>query len=477
MCSLSSRNAGVKNIQPHLLAQLNGFVETRMGLHFPPTRLSDLERGICAAAVEFGFSHVEAFIEWLLSTALSHSQIQTLAGHLTVGETYFFRDKRVFEILQAQVLPEIINSRRGREQNLRIWSAACSSGEEPYSVAVMLARILPDLKDWNVSILATDIAPLSLKKASAGVYREWSFRDAPRWFKDGYFKRVDQQFEVVPQIRRMVAFSCLNLAEDPYPAFVNATNAMDIIFCRNVLMYFSRERAHAVIHNLSRCLVDGGWLVVSPVDITGAEFQSILQPVRFPGAMLYKKGAKAGDDSMRPVMMPEKSPAMAKSTIPVRSQPPPPAAQTRRQEKVPPVPGHTVSDIGKMSKQARLLADQGKLTEALASCEEAVKHDKLNPALHYLQATILQEMGRAGDAAAALQRALYIDQDFIIAHFALGHLLQRQGRYREAGKHLRKARSLLEVYEYGEIPSESEGMSAGRLIELINSMQGLEGQR
>ena len=101
MCSLSSRNAGVKNIQPHLLAQLNGFVETRMGLHFPPTRLSDLERGICAAAVEFGFSHVEAFIEWLLSTALSHSQIQTLAGHLTVGETYFFRDKRVFEILRS----------------------------------------------------------------------------------------------------------------------------------------------------------------------------------------------------------------------------------------------------------------------------------------------------------------------------------------------------------------------------------------
>ena len=91
-----------------------------------------------------------------------------------------------------------------------------------------------------------------------------------------------------------------------------------------------------------------------------------------------------------------------------------------------------------MSNQARLLADQGKLADALASCEEAVKHDKLNPALHYLQATILQEMGRAGDAAAALQRALYIDQDFIIAHFALGHLLQRQGRYREAGKHLRE---------------------------------------
>jgi chemotaxis protein methyltransferase CheR len=467
----------VKKVQPHLLARLNGFVETRMGLHFPPTRLSDLERGICAAAVEFGFSHVEACIEWLLSASLSHSQIQTLAGHLTIGETYFFRDKRVFEILETQVLPGIINSRRGREQNLRIWNAACSSGEEPYSVAILLARMLPDLQDWNVSILATDIAPLSLKKASAGLYREWSFRDTPRWVKDRYFKRVDQQFEVVPQIRRMVAFSCLNLAEDPYPAIVNATNAMDIIFCRNVLMYFSQERAHAVIHNLSHCLVDGGWLVVSPVDITGSEFQSVLQPVRFPGAMLYKKGAKPEDNSMRPVMMPERSPAMAKTTMPVKSHPPPPAARTGRQEKVPPVSDRTVSDIGKMSHRARLLADRGELAGALALCEEAVKHDKLIPALHYLQATILQEMGRAGDAVAALQRALYIDQDFIIAHFALGHLLQRQGRNREAGKHLKKALSLLEVYEYGDIPPEAEGMSAGRLIELINAMQGLAGQR
>lgn len=477
MCSLSSRNAEVKNIQPHLLAQLNGFVGTRMGLHFPPTRLRDLERGIGAAAVEFGFSRVEACIEWLLSAALSDSQIQTLAGHLTIGETYFFRDKRVFEILETQVLPEIINSRRGRAQNLRIWCAACSSGEEPYSVAVMLATILPDLRDWNVSILATDIAPLSLKKASAGVYREWSFRDTPRWVKDRYFKKVNQQYEVVPQIRRMVAFSCLNLAEDPYPAIVNATNAMDIIFCRNVLMYFSRDRAHAVIDNLSRCLVDGGWLVVSPIDITGSEFQSVLQPVRFPGAMLYKKGEKAEDNSMRPVKIPEKSPALARTTMPVKSPPPPPAARAGRQEKVPPVSDHTVSDFGKMADRARLLADQGELADALAACDEAIKHEKLIPALHYLQATILQEMGRAGDAAVALQRALYIDQDYIIGHFALGHLLQRQGRYREAGKHLKKALSLLEVYEYGDIPPEAEGMSAGRMIELIKAMQGLEGQR
>jgi len=142
------------------------------------------------------------------------------------------------------------------------------------------------------------------------------------------------------------------------------------------------------------------------------------------------------------------------------------------------------------------LADQGRLAEALAVCEAVIPADKLNPALYYLQATILQEMGRTGlnpalyylqatilqemgrtgEAVVVLQRALYIDQEFAIAHFALGHLLQGQGRHREAGKHLAKACSLLQGLGHDEVPPEAEGMSAGRLIELIQAMQGLEGR-
>lgn len=474
MCSFSSRNADVKSIRPHLLARLNEFVETRMGLYFPPARLGDLERGICAAAVEFGFSHVEACIDWLLSSELSQSQVETLASHLTVGETHFFRDVKVFEILETNILPGIINAHRGRAQNLRIWSAACSSGEEPYSVAILLARMLPDLQDWNISILATDIAPPALKKASAGVYREWSFRDTPRWVKEGYFKKIHRTFEISPDIKRMVTFSCLNLAEDPYPAIINATNAMDVIFCRNVLMYFSRDRAHAVLENLSRCLVDGGWLVVSPVDAPGPVYPSLLHPVQFPGAILFQKGLRPEVDDRRSVTMPEQAAAVQKTPVTGTAGTNNDAAPARRSDMVPDAPGQTEKEFGEAAKQARQLADRGRLADALVLCEEAIKYDKLNPTLPYLQATILQEMGKTDEAAAALQRALYIDQEFVIAHFALGHLLQRQGRYAEAGKHLRKALALLNACENGDIPPEAEGMSAGRLIELINAMQGSE---
>ena len=463
--SRTSQDEDMTAVSDSSLARLNGFVENHMGLHFPPTRLSDLERGIGAAAVEFGFNHVESCIEWLLSSAPSPDRIKILARHLTVGDTYFFRDKGVFEILETQVLPAVISSRRGKEQDLRIWSAGCSTGEEPYSLAIVLARLLPDPQDWKTTILATDINPVSLAKAAAGVYREWSFRDTPRWVKEGYFKGKERNLEVITPIKRMVTFSCLNLAQDPYPA-VSATKAMDIIFCRNVLMYFSRERARQVIHKLADCLADGGWLVVSPVDVPGTEFPPLLRSVRFPDAILFRKEMRPQYPLLKPVPQSPgtiRGPAGADATGKIQY------SRAKRQTLQVPVP--TASN--RLGKQARLLADQGRLTEALSVCEEAIQSDKLNPALHYLQATILQETGRTDEAVTVLQRAVYIDQDFAMAHFALGYMMP-QGM--EAGKHLKKARSLLEVYGPG-VPPEGEGMNAGRLIELITSMQGIEGWR
>lgn len=478
MGTIISHNTDAAFHHPLLLARLSEFVETRIGLHFPPARLADLERGIHSAAGEFGFATNDACIEWLLSTPLSHSQIETLAGHLTIGETYFFRDAKLFEILESSILPEIINARRGREQNLRIWSAGCSTGEEPYSLAILLTKILPDLQDWNITLLATDIAPLSLKKGSAGVYSEWSFRDTPRWVKEECFTAKKRNFEIVPRIKRMVTFSCHNLADDPYPAFINNTNAMDIIFCRNVLMYFSRDRANEVIDNLSHCLVDGGWLAISPVETPNSGVPPLLQPVHFPGAILYRKGLKPRVDIVRPIMPPAAPQAARKAAVAGKTER---IRRVKQPDKVPPAPLPVPSESGRMSCEARLLADQGKLADALALCATAIQSDKLDPALHYLQATILQEMGRADDAVAALKRAIYIDQDFVIAHFSLGYLLQHQEKHREAVKHLKKARLLLQSSAHEDVPPEAEGISAGRLIELIdiiiNTIQGIGGRR
>ena len=119
-------------LSPNLLAQLSQFVASRMGLNFPQDRWGDLANGMALAARAQGPKDAEAYVQRLLSSPLSRREIETLASHLTVGETYFFREKKSFDILEEQVLPELIRLHRGNDLRLRVWSAGCCTGEEPY---------------------------------------------------------------------------------------------------------------------------------------------------------------------------------------------------------------------------------------------------------------------------------------------------------------------------------------------------------
>lgn len=190
-------------LSDQLLSQLSRSVAEQVGLHFPRERWSDLERGIRSVAHTLGYSDVESCAGWLLSASLDRKGIEILAGELTVGETYFFREKRSLEIFSEQILPEMARGRQGTAGHLRIWSAGCCTGEEPYTIAILLDRALPDLGQWQVTILGTDINPHFLCKAMTGVFSEWSFRDAPPWLKPNYFKPVGgNRFEIVPGSRK-----------------------------------------------------------------------------------------------------------------------------------------------------------------------------------------------------------------------------------------------------------------------------------
>ena len=208
-------------MSPSLLGRLSQFIAARMGLHFPQERWGDLANGLALAAREHGLKDAEEYAQWLLSAALTRREIETLASHLTVGETYFFREKRSFEILEDEVIPELIRVHQRGDQRLRIWSAGCCTGEEAYSVAMLLDKMIPNLFDWNVTILATDINPKFLESASLGIYGEWSFRGIPPGIRERHFVSLsDGKMQISRRIRHMVSFSLLNLAEDalPFPA-------------------------------------------------------------------------------------------------------------------------------------------------------------------------------------------------------------------------------------------------------------------
>ena len=489
------------------LSELSRVIAEQTGLHFPRERWSDLERGILSAALKFGYPDAESCARWLLSAPLTKKGIEILAGELTIGETYFFREKRSFEILAEQILPEMARARQGAERRLRIWSAGCCTGEEPYSIAILLDRILPDLGQWNVTILATDVNSLFLQKASAGVYSDWSFRDAPAWLKSNYFKRVgERHFEILPRIKVKVTFSYLNLAEDVYPSLANNTNAMDLIFCRNVLMYFTAERMKRVILNFHRSLVDTGWLFVSPTE-TSPELFSRFCPVPFQGAILYQKGegrpprmafphpVEAASHDEAVVVAPEPVfDFIPASAVPVPSPEPSPdmpvehARPTLYEEalalfeqgdyleaeeklKADSAPPHTAESWALL---ARICANLGELTEARSWAEKALRADKLNAGLHYLRSVILQEQGANEERIAALKRALYLDPNFVLAHFALGNFALQQKNFKEADKHFSNVLGLLADYQSDDVLPQSDGLVAGRLKEMVESAMAME---
>jgi len=465
----------------NLLSQLSELVAAKTALHFPKERWSDLDSKARSAAKEFGFTDNEKFVEWLLSSSLTKEQIEILASHLTIAETYFWREPQVFEALVERILPELIHTRENGDRLLRIWSAGCATGEEPYSIAISLRKVIPALEDWRIAILATDINPRILRKAMAGVYGEWSFRNAPSWLKEGCFHRKkDGRFEILPDIRKMVTFAYLNLAEDIYPSLLSNTNAMDIIFCRNVLMYFAPERAAQVGQGLYRSLVDSGWLMVGASELSQLTFPQFT-PVRFPGAIVYRKETPESrpfapfpleDIPIQQTMVPPSFEFAA----PIEQAAPPP--EPHISEMIQPIESHPVSDSSPqqneetpraMALSVRSLADRGKLAEALATCEKAIAADKLDPGLHFLCATILQEQNMDSEAIVSLKRALYLDPNFVLAHFALGNMELRKGKARAAKKCFENVLELLSSCGQEDILPESEGLTAGRFREIIQA--------
>ena len=484
------------------LSELSDFIAAQLGLHFPRERWIDLERGVFAAAREFDWPDGRAYARWLLSNPTTRDHIEVLAGHLTIGETYFFRERQSLEALEARILPELLRAREKEGRRLRIWCAGCSSGEEPYSVAMLLDRLIPDQARWNITILATDINPRSLRKAAGGVYGEWSFRGAPDWVRARYFAPIDgARFELEPEMRRRVTFSHLNLADDVYPSLLNNTNAMDLILCRNVLMYLTPPQARKVVANLHHALVEGGWLVVSAIEASHVLFASFVA-VNFPSAILYRKNGASLREKHRPARPVETTefvvPAVETyaNAVSPEIQPAPSAGEeadspgqrspyeaaqmlyqrglyAEAADALATAISDEAPEPSAFSLLARAQANLGNLAQALTWCDRWIAADKLNSAAHYLRAVVLVEQGNAEQARASMQRALYLHPDFVLAHFGLGNIFRSLGRIEQANRHYLNALRLLNGYGPDEPLPESDGLPARRLAETITSMAAM----
>jgi chemotaxis protein methyltransferase CheR len=458
-----------------------------MGLHFPVDRWNMLTRNLTLAAVEFGFQHFDEFMHWLLSAKLEKEQIKILASYLTISETYFWREEPVFSALTEHILPELIASKKTGEKNIRIWSAGCSTGEEAYSLAIALHRTIPDIKNWQITVLGTDMNPKALTKAVSGIYSRWSFRNCPDWLKANYFHQLrNGNYEVLPKIRKMVTFSNLNLTEDSFPLDTNNTYAMDIIFCRNVLMYFSEDWISKISQNFFHSLRPGGWFVVSSCELNSQRFPQF-RTVNFPGAVLYQKNDTDFSSSVLfspieympglsfpiqagwPVVDDKAFTSFISELFPEPVQVISNLKATEKDLPVKPEP-EVVSEIeaiAAISTKIRFLANKGDLSDALLLCNESIASDKLATGLYFLRSSILQELNKTNEAVASVKQAIYLEPDFIMGHFVLGNISLQEGKQQQAKKYFNNVLDLLSTCADDDILPESDGLSAKYMLEII----------
>jgi chemotaxis protein methyltransferase CheR len=449
----------------------------------------DLERALRQAMLESGAPDLDALYEHLAGSS-GRAALDTLVEALTIGETHFFRNRPQFEALAGHILPELIKRRRASRQ-LRLWSAGCASGEEPYSLAILLEQLLPDLAEWQVLILATDLNRQALAKAERGVYSPWSFREVPPGVQASYFVPRGREFEIAPRLRQRVTFANLNLVTDSYPSPLNQTQNMDLILFRNVVIYFRPETTRVMVARMHAALAEGGWLVVGHADNGPGLFEQF-QLHNFPGTVVYRKEKEKERDAPREksggrvtpswlLGWPAPSPVVAAVAPRPAAQAPAPAPDRYAEAQALRERGRLDEALALLAAlaaaepaearapylAARIRANRQQMPEAEQLVTEALRRAPLHAPAHYLYSLILQETGRPELALGALRRCVYADPQFVLGHFALANLLAQSGQPERARKALENVTRWLDTHPRETLLPEGDGLTAGRLIELM----------
>jgi len=439
---------------------LRAFVLARTGLNFPESRLRDLEDGLHRAMLNAGSVDFEHFVG-LLDT--DQRVFDTLIGDITVAETYFFREPAQFQVLRQLVLPDLRNGRAPGDR-LRVWSAGCATGEEPYSLAILLEQ---EGLAGQASILATDISRAALARARDASYGSWSLRNS---IGDGVmrcFDRRGDRFVLQERFHSRVEFRYLNLASSAYPAPKNGVADIDLILCRNVLIYFDAETVQRVARQLFESLRQGGWLITGPSDPPLWDFAPYRTIVTAAG-VFYQRSEKA-ETVHKPVapaviwpQQPERHVIATPPVVEIPQAAPPPASDARGP-----------SDCATWIARVRKRVDRGPSEQAVAEAVAALDAYPLCPELHYLHAIALIELEQPTEAAAALRRIIYLDPGLAIVHFTLGSVLLRLGAGAEAQRSYQNALELCHGRPEDEILPLSDNEPVGRLIEAARSQIGL----
>jgi chemotaxis protein methyltransferase WspC len=378
----------------------------------------------------------------------SAEERQHLINEITVPETWFFRDHEPFNALSDFVTKLKADDNK---HHIRILSVPCSTGEEPYSIAMVLLDAGLDKEDFTID--AVDISTRVLEKAHQGVYNKNSFRGKHISFRDKYFEKVGENYQVVPRLKATVNLGNGNVTK---PGFMAGKGPYDVIFCRNLLIYFDYETKCSVLKRLHALMRENGMLVLGHAE-TGRMPEGLFETLRLPGSFAYRKASPGyhakTDRAATASHVTTEKPKQWASTKPSRAKP---ASNTTKSTgsvmpKTPEPCQEPVADDGDRIGFIQQLADEGKLKQALTECDKLIESVPDSVEGYYLKGLILLGFDMDVEAMDAFKKALYLDPKHYQSLIHLSVLSEEQGEIRAAENFRARADRLRESGQLDEI--------------------------
>ena len=436
------------------------------GLAFDDSRRESLAYSVHERMRAAGCSDVAAYLA-LVGSSSGTDERQALLDEVTIPETHFFRNPPQIRALRKYVLPELLKQ-AGTTRRLRVWSAGCSTGEEPYTIAMLLRELLPASSGWDLKVIATDVSTRALAAARSGRYAERSFVmtdpiDLQRFF---VLDTSAGCYEVREEIRDLVEFRHQNLVTDAPPA---EPGELDLVLCRNVTIYFDRETTRSLMSRLHTSLRDGGYLFLGHAE-TLWQITDAFSLVSLGDAFVYRRPGAAGERrSILPDRRTEDEPRPTKADRrrTVEDRRAAPAPQPRPKLVIPPPPPLPVTVVDPLLAVTAAV-EAGRYDEAADLAAEVTTADPLRQQAHYLHGLALANLGRDADALVVLRKAVYLAPDDGFAHFLLACALERLEEPVAAARSYRAAAATLGARPLDAVATELGGRSVAELAALCS---------
>jgi len=467
--------------------RISELVSNYTGIKIRPEEQLALEEKINIRLKRNKINKLEDYYSLLiLKSQESQLEWQELLKIITNQESYFFRDQGQINLLKNVILPEIIKEKNS-SKNLRICSAGCSTGEEPYSLAILLQELLPELEAWNLFILGMDINPEALEKAKKGIYTPWSFRLVEEGIKNRFFSASFNNYEysLKDSVKKLVKFKQVNLVKD---SWVDDQERFDLIICRNVFIYFESQAIATVLDKFYQALQPWGYLLTGHAELAGQKLNQFQGKI-FPESIIYQPL------TTNPFILTNLQPPQVKSSLPeenfpkiipvIASLPKPQQTEQEMIKEVETLVEQKAYQLGidKLKKiltnspnnyhanflLAKIYANQGKHKEGTEYAKKSIKINSLAIDAYYLLAQIAQENSELEEGKRLYKQIIYLDPSSLIAYLELTQIYDQEGDQTRSKKMQELALDILQKLPDERKIAEMGGISVKELKQTLDS--------